>query len=216
MTEVAKLYPDLDRRVDVPDVRPEPPLDQASFTVPQLAAGIETPWYAAYTWANHEKRVAAALLRKQVNHFLPLYLSERRWSDRKVRLELPLFPGYVFVQLPKGEKLQVLEVAGVVHLVGFNGRPVALSDSEIDVLRQLMTRGSRHLAPHPFLTAGRRVRIVRGPLVGLEGILLRRKGALRVVLSIQMIQRSMVVDADAADIEPVSRELRIGGRLSDL
>ncbi len=121
-----------------------------------------------------------------------------------MRLQLPLFPGYVFVRMALVDRLRVLQVPSVVHLVGFNGHLAALPDAEIEGLKNGLTGGVR-AEPHPFLTAGRRVRIKAGPLEGREGILLRRKGSLRVVLSIELIQRSIVVDVDVADVQPLTR-----------
>lgn len=165
-----------------------------------LSASLVAPhWYAAYTCANHEKRVAADLSRRTVEHFLPLYDSVRRWKDRRVKLELPLFPGYVFVRLPLSERLRVLQIPGVVRLVSFNGLPAALRDDEMEILRSGLGRNLRAV-PHPFLTIGRRVRITGGPFAGLEGILKRHKSQLRVVVSLDMIQRSVAVDIDVAEV----------------
>jgi transcription antitermination factor NusG len=163
---------------------------------------FETHWYAAYTCANHEKGVTQQLERRSVECFLPLYESVRRWKDRRVRLQLPLFPGYVFVRLALRGRLQVLEIPSVVRLVGFNALPLALPDSEIESLRGGLAQQPR-VEPHPYLHAGRRVRIARGPFAGSEGVLLRRKGAYRVVLSLEMIMRSLAVEVDLADIKPV-------------
>src|SRR5882724_10943079 len=93
-------------------------------------------WYAAYTSANHEKRVAEQLGVRLVEHFLPVYESVRRWKDRRMKLELPLFPGYIFVRLALCDRLQVLQVPGVAKLVGFNGTPTALPQEEIDALKK--------------------------------------------------------------------------------
>jgi transcription antitermination factor NusG len=160
-------------------------------------------WYAAYTCANHEKRVAQQLAARSVEHFLPLYESVRRWKDRRVQLQLPLFPGYVFVRLDLRDRLQVLEIPSVARLVGFNGTPTPLPDGEIEALKAGLAGGVRAV-PHPYLKVGRRVRIKSGPLAGMNGILLRRKGKFRVVISIDLIQRSVAVDASAADVEPVA------------
>jgi transcription antitermination factor NusG len=168
-----------------------------------LNAGISAPqWYAAYTCANHEKRVAEQLMARSVEHFVPLYLSVRRWKDRKVRLELPLFPGYVFVRLDLRDRVQVLQVPGVARLVGFNGKAVALPDDEIEILRSGL-RQSLRAEPHPLLTVGHRVRIISGPFMGLEGVLKKRKSSLRVVVTLELIQRSMAVDVDATDVQAV-------------
>ena len=158
-------------------------------------------WYATYTSANHEKRVSEQLRVRGVEHFLPLYSSVRRWKDRRVTLEMPLFPGYLFVRLALRDRLKVLQVPGVAHLVGFSGTPLALPNEEVETLQSAHARGA-NAEPHPFLTAGRRVRIKAGPFAGLQGILLKRKGKCRVVISIELIQRSVAVDADAADVEP--------------
>jgi len=165
-------------------------------------AGAEQHWYAAYTRANHERQVAAQLQARAVKHFLPLYGSTRRWKDRRVRLDLPLFPGYVFVRLPLRDRLRVLQIPSVVRLVGFGGFPAALPDDQVEVLRAGLV-GQLRAQPHPFLAVGRRVRVVRGPLAGAQGILIRAKGVFRVVLSLDLIMRSVAVELDAADLEPL-------------
>ena len=167
-----------------------------------LAVEVVGPqWYAAYTSANHEKRVAEQLGARSVEHFVPLYESVRRWKDRKVRLQLPLFPGYVFVRLALPERLHVLQVPGVARLVGFNGHPCALPDPEIAALKAGLADGVR-AEPHPYLAVGRRVRMKSGPFEGRQGILLRRKGNLRLVLSLDLIMRSVVIEVEAADVDP--------------
>jgi transcription antitermination factor NusG len=167
----------------------------------QPALRVEQHWYAAYTCAQHEKRVVAELGMRDVENFLPLYSSMRRWKDRRVQLELPLFPGYVFVRLALHDRLRVLQIPSVVRLVGFNGLPVALPDEEMEILRTGLCQSLR-AEPHPFLTVGRRVRITGGPFAGLEGVLKRMKNNLRVVVSLSLIQRSVAVDVDAADVAP--------------
>src|SRR5438874_12427848 len=167
-------------------------ISQIIVREPELhAAYVEPNWYVAYTRANHEKRVAEQLERRAVEYLLPFYTSVRRWKDRRVQLELPLFPGYVFFRLPLRDRLRVLEVPGVVRLVGFNGHPAALPQKEIEALRESIARQLK-VEPHPYLTVGRRVRIKSGPLSGLDGILIRRKGTYRVVLSIEMILRAEI------------------------
>jgi transcription antitermination factor NusG len=166
------------------------------------AAHCEKRWYAAYTSANHEKRVAEQLVVRDVEHFLPVYESVRRWKDRRVTLQMPLFPGYVFVCMALRDRLRVQQVPGVAHLVGFDGTPAALPDEEIEALRASLESGVR-AEPHPYLTVGRRVRLKSGPLAGMPGILLRRKGNFRVVISIELIQRSVAVDVDAVEVEPI-------------
>ena len=166
------------------------------------AAHVTPCWYAAYTCANHEKRVAEHLAGRGVEYFLPLYDAVHQWKDRRVRLKLPLFPGYVFVRLPLEEKLRVLQAPGVARLVGFGDTPAPLADTDIDALRKGL-QGQIRMEPHPYVCEGQKLRILRGPLAGMEGILLRRKGGLRLVLSIELIMRSVIVDVDAEDICPI-------------
>lgn len=162
----------------------------------------EQRWYVAYTSANHEKRVALQVFQRSIEHFLPLYQSVRRWKDRRIKLELPLFPGYVFVRLALRDRLQILQVPGVVRLVGFNGAATPLPDEEIEGLRRALAEGLQ-AEPHPYLTLGRRVRITTGPLAGREGLLKRWKGDLRVVLSTELIQRSISVEVDVSSVVAV-------------
>jgi transcription antitermination factor NusG len=163
---------------------------------------VEPRWYAVYTSARHEKCVAQQLGQRDIEHFLALYESVRRWKDRSVRVQLPLFAGYVFVHIPLCERLRVLQVPGVVRLVGFNGVPAELGREEVEGLQRALCNGLS-LAPYPYLnlSAGQRVRITGGPLAGRKGILVRQKGTARVVLSIELIQRSVLVDVEANLLE---------------
>ena len=162
----------------------------------------ESRWYAAYTAPRHEKRVAQQMLGYRIDCFLPLYKSIRRWKDRRKQLELPLFPGYVFVRIELGDRLRVLGSPGVVQIVSFNGKPAPLPDAEIEALRSGLIKNA-WIEPHPYLKIGRRVRLHSGPMAGVEGIVVRRKDKFRVVLSIDLIMRSVAVEVDEADIEPV-------------
>lgn len=159
----------------------------------------EPHWYAAYTRANHEKKVAEQLGRRGVDHFLPLYETVHQRKDRRVHLSLPLFPSYVFVRLSLRDRLPLLQVPGVVYMVGFGSLPAVMPDEEIATLRNGLDE-SLHARPHPYLTAGRRVRIKNGPLTGIEGILRRRKGNWRVVLSVDLIQRSIAVETEISNL----------------
>jgi transcriptional antiterminator NusG len=162
---------------------------------------FESRWYAAYTNARHEKRVAQQMERNQIECFLPLYRTVRRWKDRRKQLELPLFPGYVFVRIALRDRLQVLRLSGVVQFVSFGGKPAALSGDDVEFLRNRISKGWQ-LEPHPYLQVGRRVLVHSGPFAGLEGILVRRKEKLRVVLSIQLIKRSVAVEVHESEIGP--------------
>lgn len=176
------------------------------------AAYLEPQWYAAYTSANHEKRVAAQLGQRSVEHFLPLYDSVRRWKDRRVQLQLPLFPGYVFVHLALRDRLQVLQIPGVAKIVGFNGTPAALPQEEIEALRASLESGVR-ATPHPYLKVGRRALVKTGPLKGMQGVLVKRKNRSRFVISLDLIMRSVAVEVDALELEPMGQQAaRAGGQ----
>ncbi len=163
---------------------------------------FEPRWYAVYTSANHEKRVARQLEQRSVEHLLPLYESVRRWKDRRVRLQMPLFPGYVFVRLALRDRLPLLQIPSVVRLVSFDGQPAPLPEEDIQAIRNCLGRGHQ-VEPHPYLQVGRRVRVKSGPFQGLEGIILRRKNRTRFVLSFELIMRSVAVEVDETDLVPV-------------
>jgi len=165
-------------------------------TAPQAA------WYAAYTCAKHEKRVAQQLEERRIESFLPTYESIRRWKDRKKVLELPLFPSYIFVQIDAHNRLELLRLPGVLGLVTFQGKPAVVASAEIQNLRQGLS-GRRVVHPHPYLKEGRRVRVRSGAMAGVEGVLVRRRDRSRVVLTISMLQRSVSIDIDEADVESV-------------
>jgi transcription antitermination factor NusG len=159
-------------------------------------------WYALYTWPRHEKCVAHQIEQRSISCFLPLYRSTRRWKDRRKEMELALFPGYVFVRLAWQDHLRVLQLPSVVHLVSFQGRPAVLPDAEIEQLRERLAHG--HMQPHPYLCVGRRVRVCAGPLAGLEGIIVRRKDRCRIVFSVDLLMRSVAVEIDENDVEPLT------------
>jgi transcription antitermination factor NusG len=159
-------------------------------------------WYAGCTIARHEKRVAEHLSQRGVEHFLPLYESFRRWTNGRHHVRLPLFPGYIFVHIKLRDRLRVLEVPGFVRLVGFGLLPYALPESDIFKMREAMSVGVL-AKPCPYLSVGTPVAICNGPLQGMTGLLLRRQNKYRVVISIDLIQQSMVVQVDSGDVVPI-------------
>ncbi len=160
-------------------------------------------WFAAYTNSHHEKRVASHFAERQIESFLPLYATRHRWKNRcEMNLELPLFPNYVFVHIDPRERVQVLAVPGVQSLVGFGRTLAPLPTFEIEALRSGL--GQRKIEPHPYLAIGKRVRIKAGPMMGMEGVLVRKKNNFRVVLALDVIMQSVAVEVDADDLEPVA------------
>ena len=173
------------------------------LSIGSIAEPGRTHWYALYTAPRHEKQVADRINQQGLSSFLPLYRSVRRWKDRRKELSLVLFPGYVFVRMQLQNRFRVLQLPGAVRLVSFNGQPAALPEEEIENLKSRLA-GSGNIEPHPYLIAGRRVRVRSGPLQGLEGIILRTKDRCRIVLSIHLIMRSLAVEVDDGDLEFVS------------
>jgi transcription antitermination factor NusG len=167
-----------------------------------LAAYQEPRWFAAYVTARHEKQVAIQLERRGIQYFLPVYRSVRRWKDRRKELELPLFPSYIFVNIAMKDRLQVQCVPSVLQFVSFHGMPAELPESDMENMRNGLSRAAV-AEPHPFLKVGRRVRVHSGAMRGIEGILVRIKDTFRVVITIELIQRSVAMEVDEADIEPI-------------
>jgi len=159
-------------------------------------------WYAVSVRPRHEKLVTRHLEHRGVNYFLPVYRSLRQWKDRRKELDMALFPGYVFVNLNLRNRGGVLQAPGVVQFVSFQGQPAVVPDVEIRALESGLHAGLR-LQPHPYLRQGARVRVKRGPLTGVEGIMVRRKERFRLVLSIDLIMRSVMLEVDEADVEPL-------------
>lgn len=162
----------------------------------------QAAWWAVYTKHQHEKTVAQVLTGKGFEVFLPLHETMRRWKDRQKVLSLPLFPCYVFVRGDLGRRLQVATTPGI-HMILSRGEQIqAVPENEIDAIRRAV-QGSYRIEPHPFLRIGERVRVTRGSLEGVEGILIRKKNLYRLVLSVDMLAQSVGVEVSAADVEPV-------------
>ena len=166
----------------------------------------EGAWYAVLTRSRQEKIAASMLDYLAVVNFLPLITLERRWSDRRQMVSLPLFPGYIFVRIVRSSDvlLRVLKVPGVVDFVRNRNGPMAIPEKEIESVHAALSHGAGCSA-HPFLKAGDRVRVVRGALTGVEGTLVRSGAQSKLVISVEMIQRSVAVNVDSSEVEFVSR-----------
>lgn len=160
-------------------------------------------WYAIRVKSNRESLVAASLEAKGMARLVPTYLARRQWSDRVVEAEIPLFKGYVFCFLDAAERLPVLTIPGVVAFVGIGKTPHPVEDAEIEAL-QVIARNKLAAAPWPFLKAGQRVRIERGPLRDVEGLLIEVKNRFRLVVSVSLLQRSIAVEVDRESVTPLS------------
>jgi len=182
-------------------------METMTNVIERPVVNLEQPslWYAAYTSSRHEKTVAEHLRQREVECFLPLYETIRRWNNGRHRVQVPLFPGYVFVRMGMRDKLRVLQVPGLVQLVSFQGAPAALPNAEIEALRNALAAGVP-AEPYRYHTVGSQVEICRGPLQGMRGVLLRHQGQFRVVLSVEMIMRSIVVEVEASDVATLGRK----------
>jgi transcription antitermination factor NusG len=168
---------------------------------PDFAPG-ESNWYAVHVKARHEKRVAAQFEEKRVCTFLPLLRQFHRWSDRQRKVEVPLFSCYAFVRMVQTieERLKVLRTPGVLGFVGCERQGTPIPDQQIESLRTAMSENIPCF-PHPFINAGRRVRIRGGSLEGMEGILVGRAGEKSLVVSVELLQRSVSIRVEGYDVE---------------
>jgi transcription antitermination factor NusG len=171
---------------------------------------LAASWRAVYTRHQHEKMISRLLSEKGFEVFLPLYQVRRRWKDRVKELSLPLFPCYVFIQGGFERRLDIVTTPGIHGFVTLGNAPAVIPEQEIEGIRQAVTSGAL-VEPHPFLKCGDWVRIRSGPLEGIEGILVRKKNSLRLVLSVELLQKSISMEVDASSVE----RMRSGSRPSD-
>jgi transcriptional antiterminator RfaH len=168
-----------------------------------LSANSESSWFAIQTWPRHERKVATALGEKGVSVFLPLFGEKRQWSDRRRFVESPLFPQYAFVRISSetSARIPVLRTNGVRGFVGKRGAGLPVPDSEIDAIRAVLAQGVP-FKPHSFLNIGKRVRIRGGSLDGVVGILTAVNNGTTLVVSVELIQRSLAIRITGFALEP--------------
>jgi transcription antitermination factor NusG len=153
------------------------------------------PWFALTAKPRHEKSASRILSNKGLESFLPLYRARRQWTDRVKVVDLPLFPGYVFCRFDYERRLAVLTTPGVSSIIGFDNAPAPVSDEEIDRVQAIVASGLPS-QPWPYTRVGETVRIIRGSLAGMEGVLVRERDSMRVVVSVEMLRRSVAVEID--------------------
>ncbi len=166
-------------------------------------------WYALTVRHQHERTAQAALVAKRFETLVPFYRARNQWSDREKQLDLPLFSGYVFCRFRCDERVTVLNTPGVRGIVGFGGKAAPMVKAEIDAVEQ-MTRSGVPLSPWPYLKPGDRVRIERGPLRGMTGTLLQERDAYRLVINIELLQRSIAAEVAPDAIVPLQRTFARG------
>jgi len=187
--------------------------DEPMIEVPgvELASSpIVTPaeqqpaWYALYTRSRFEKKLMGELSERSVEVFLPMREILSRWKDRKKRIWLPLFPGYIFVHHvdTPANRFRILNVPGAVRFVGFNARAVPIPQDQIDAVRRFL-ESNLSVDPYPYIKIGRRVEVIAGPLTGIQGKLVQKKGRFRFVIQVDLIRRAISVEIDASDVRPI-------------
>ncbi len=175
----------------------------------------EKAWFALTVKTRYEKRVSELLSKKENEVFLPLYLSTRTWSDRQKQVGEPLFPGYLFCRVDAQKRMEVLVTPGVIGFVGYGNSPSPIEDSEIDALKTLVSSRLPY-ERWPYLPVGQHVLIKNGPLTGMEGILIAHKKGYRILLSVNLLQRSVAVEVDVANVEPLNSGRRLSADLEAL
>jgi transcription antitermination factor NusG len=169
------------------------------------AADTSLQWFAAFTTPRHEKSVSELLVERQIEAFLPLYRKATQWKkSRPVVLELPLFPTYVFVRIPRRARGSVLSLPGVHSIVGSSKAPWPIPDGEIENLRRGMQ--THKAEPCPYLKVGERVRVKTGLMAGVEGFLIRKKNEFRMVITLDLIMQSMSVEVDGDNLESIDQD----------
>jgi transcription antitermination factor NusG len=160
-------------------------------------------WFAVYTRNKHEKVVDTQLSKLGIETFLPIREQLSQWKDRKKIIETPLFPGYLFTCIDlKQDYLKVLSTKGVVTLLGINGIPQSIPDDEVQSLKYVMKSNYKY-DPYASLQKGVKVIVVRGPLEGTVGDIVKKSGKFKLKVSVELIKSSIIMDIDASDVEVV-------------
>jgi transcription antitermination factor NusG len=176
--------------------------DETAVVRPEVTLSDST-WYAIQTLPRHEKKIAAELSQKSINSFLPLVPEKHQWSDRRVSVDTPLFPGYVFVRITQDQsaRVAVLRTVGVRKFVGMRGMGDPIPDNQIDSVRAIVSKGVP-FCPSAFINVGQRVRVRGGSLEGVEGIVTSVNGDKSLVISVDLIQKSLAIRITGFAIEP--------------
>jgi transcription antitermination factor NusG len=178
--------------------------DSASGTYRQSGPERPPAWYAVYTRSRFEKKMLTELTDRSIDVFLPMREVLSRWKDRKKRIWVPLFPGYIFVNQvdTPANRYRVLNIPGAVRFVGREGHADPIPEAQIESVRRFL-EASISLDPYPYIKIGRKVEIIAGPLKGIQGILVQKKGRFRFVLRVDLIRQAVSIEIDASDVRPL-------------
>lgn len=163
---------------------------------------LERKWYVLYTRPKFEKKITQEILYQDTECYLPVRNELRKWSDRMKSIQSPLFANYVFVKMHLSEKTRILSIPGVIRMVSFEGRPVSISQEEIDKIKRIEAKGS-DLTTEYFYCIGDKVRVVQGIFSGLEGILLRKSNQVRFVIKLPVINQAVSVEIESCQVERI-------------
>ena len=181
--------------------RPGIEVVKSNIVVPYPSA---PSWFALYTRSRFEKKLMAELNDRSIDVFLPMREVLSRWKDRKKKVWFPLFPGYIFVRHvdTPANRYQVLSIPGAVHFIGFLGQAIPIPDDQIEGVRRFL-ESDLSVDPYPYVKIGRRVEVIAGPLKGIQGKLVQKKGRFRFVLEVDLIRQAVAVEIDASDVRPI-------------
>jgi transcription antitermination factor NusG len=195
------VQPETDSRLD--PILEIPAVDLAVPSCEPVAEG-QPAWYALYTRSRFEKKLLTELSDRSIEVFLPMREVLSRWKDRKKRIWIPLFPGYIFVNQvdTPTNRYRVLNIPGAVRFIGFNSRTVPIPEQQIESVRRFL-ESNLSMDPYPYMTIGRRVEVIAGPLKGIHGTLVQKKGRFRFVIQVDLIRQAVSVEIDASDVRPL-------------
>jgi len=166
-----------------------------------------TSWHVLYTCPHMEKKISKDLEYFSIPNYLPLTKVQRQWSDRKKIVELPLFPNYVFVQLPVKSLYTALQIPGVVKYVSFDGKPAVVAASVIANMQQMVASGKEVMAEDRMFARGERVQVLNGPLEGITGVVKEVRGKQRLFLQLETLQQALSVEIDGSRVELIPSQI---------
>ncbi len=184
-----------------------PDTSESAIVVPEPRKGnayLKTEWFALYTRSRFEKKMLVELTDRRIETFLPMREILSRWKDRKKKIWIPLFPGYIFVNhLNTAEnRIRILNIPGAVRFVGLEGHAQPIPEEQIQNVRRFL-ESSIAVDPYPYMRVGSRVEVIAGPLKGIRGILVKKRGRFRFVIQVDLIRQAVSVEIDASDVRPI-------------
>ncbi len=185
----------------------QPDASTSALSIREQPAGdriLKPEWYALYTRSRFEKKMLSELTDRKIEVFLPMREILSRWKDRKKRIWIPLFPGYIFVnQVDTPEnRFRILNIPGAVRFVGFEGHADPIPEEQIQYVRRFL-ESNIAVDPYPYMRIGCQVEVIAGPLKGIRGILVEKRGRFRFVIQVDLIRQAVSVEIDASDVRPL-------------